>query len=242
MAFSMRHDGFYELVLEGPGKGSLGTAMMQSVLARLDEAGGEPVLFSGVGDAFSAGLNLKEIASLDPGGMTRFVELVEELMARIYDHPGPTVACVNGHAIAGGCVIALCADVRIASDDPKIRIGLNEVALGLELPPKIMKLARHRLARHQVERVLLEAGLHEPRRAAELGLVDEVVADPATRARAVLDVLAGHPPTIYAATKRTLRGGAIELAEADRRYFRDEVLSRWTAPAVKEKALATLKR
>jgi enoyl-CoA hydratase/carnithine racemase len=139
-------------------------------------------------------------------------------------------------------VIALCADLRVAADDARIRIGLNEVALGLEFPPKIMKLAQHRLSPHQVERALLEAGLYEPRRALELGFVDEVAADAPARARALLDGLAAHPPEIYAATKRTLRAGVLALGEEDRRYFRDVVLPRWTAPAVKEKILSALKR
>ena len=232
----------YTLTIDGPGKNSLSTAVMQDVIRQTQEAAGRPLLVAGAGDAFCAGLNLKEVASLDGDGMERFLHLLDDMIDALFDYPAPMVACVNGHAIAGGCVIALCADVRVAIDDAKVRIGLNEVALGLELPPKIMKLARHRLGRHQVERVLLEAGLYEPRRAIELGLVDEVAADPLTRARGVLAGLSAHPRPIFAATKRTLRAGALALTDADRRYFHDEVLARWVAPAVKEKVLAALKR
>ncbi len=235
-------DDVYTLTVQGPGKNALSTAVMADVVRQVREAKGRPVLVTGAGDAFSAGLNLKEVASLDDAGMARFLALLDDMMDALFDHDAPMVACVNGHAIAGGCVIALCADVRVAADDPRIRIGLNEVALGLEFPPKIMKLARYRLSRHQVERALLEAGLYEPRRAVELGLVDEVAADPHARARAVLDVLAAHPRPIYAATKRTLRAGALALGPEDRAYFRDEVLPHWTAPAVKERVLAQLKR
>ena len=234
-------DDVYTLTIDGPGKNSLSTPVMEAVIRQVREAAGRPVLVVGAGDAFSAGLNLKEVASLDGAGMERYLHLLDDMMDALFDYPAPMVACVNGHAIAGGCVIALCADVRVAAGDSTVRIGLNEVALGLEFPPKIMKLARHRLARHQVERVLLEAGLYDPRRAVELGLIDEVAADAPVRARAVLSALASHPHPIYAATKRTLRAGALALSEADRRYFHDEVLPRWTAPAVKEKVLAALK-
>jgi hypothetical protein len=68
---------------------------------------------------------------------------------------------VNGHAIAGGCVLALCCDWRVAVDRADVRIGLNEVALGLEFPPMIMNLVRDRIPRRHVERVVLEAGLHD---------------------------------------------------------------------------------
>lgn len=232
----------YTLTIDGPGKNALGSPVMRDVVRQVREAAGRPVLVRGAGDAFSAGLNLKEVASLDAAGMAQFLGLLDDMIDALFDHPGPMVACVNGHAIAGGCVIALCADVRVARDDPAVRIGLNEVALGLELPPKIMKLARHRLARHQVERALLEAGLHPPRRAVELGFVDEVAADPLGRADALVRALAAHPPEIYAATKRTLRAGALTLDEGDRGYFREAVLPRWTSPAVKAQALAALRK
>jgi len=232
----------YTLTVEGPGKNALSTAVMTDVIRQVREAKGRPVLVTGAGDAFSAGLNLKEVASLDAAGMERFLGVLDDMMDALFDHDGPMVACVNGHAIAGGCVIVLCADLRVATDDARVRIGLNEVALGLEFPPKIMKLARHRLSRHQVEHALLEAGLYEPRRALELGFVDEVSADPRSRALALLEVLSAHPRPIYTSTKRILRGGALDLTAADRAYFRDTVLPRWTAPAVKEKVLAALKR
>ena len=232
----------YTLTIDGPGKNSLSTAVMQDVIRQVREADGLPILVAGAGDAFCAGLNLKEVATLDDAGMARFLGVLDDMIDALFDHPGPMVACVNGHAIAGGCVIALCAEVRVIADDPKIRMGLNEVALGLELPPKIMKLARHRLSHHQVERAVLEAGLYDPRTALALGFVDEVAADPLPRARALLDTVAGHPRPIYNASKATLREGAIALNEADRRRFRDVVLPRWTAPAVKEKVLAALKR
>ncbi len=235
-------DDVYTLTIDGPGKNSLSTAVMQDVIRQARDAGGRPVLVTGAGDAFSAGLNLREVASLDVAGMARFLGLLDDMMDALFDYPGPMVACVNGHAIAGGCVIALCADVRVAVDDLRVRIGLNEVALGLEFPPKIMKLARHRLGRHQIERVLLEAGLYDPRTASALGLVDEVSSSALDRARAVLAALAAHPRDVFTSSKRTLRDGAIALGDADRRYFRETVVPRWTAPAVREKVLAALKR
>ena len=235
-------DDVVTLTIDGPGKNSLSTAVMQDVVRQVRKAGGRPLLVTGAGDVFSAGLNLKEVASLDGPGMERYLLLLDEMIDTLFAYEGPMVACVNGHAIAGGCCIALCADLRVARDDAAIRIGLNEVALGLEFPPKLMKLVHARVAPRSIERALLEAGLYPPRRAVELGLVDEVHADAAERARALLSTLATHPREIYTATKRTLRSGALDLSDADRRYFRERVLPRWTAPAVKEKVLATLRR
>jgi enoyl-CoA hydratase len=230
----------YELTVTGPGKNALSTGVMQDLLGRLRSAGDRPILVTGAGDAFSAGLNLKEVASLDRAGMERFLLLLDDLIDALFAHPGPTVACVNGHAIAGGCVLVLCCDYRVAADDPALRIGLNEVALGLEFPPKILALARRRVPPRWHERVLLEAGLHPPRTARELGLVDEVAADPMPVARERLDRLAAHPRAVYAATKRALRAGALDLSDEARRYFRDHLVPAWCAPATKERVQAAL--
>lgn len=230
----------HELTIAASGKNALGTSVMEDLIGRLRSAGDRPLLLTGKGDAFSAGLDLREVAALDRPGMERFLLLLDDLIDALFLYPGPTVACVNGHAIAGGCVLALCCDHRVAGDDPAIRIGLNEVALGLEFPPKILALARRRVPPRWLERVVLEAGLHPPRVALELGLVDEVAADPMRAARDRLERLAAHPHAVYAATKRALRAGALDLSEDARRYFRDHVLPAWCAPATKDRVRAAL--
>lgn len=230
------------LVMDGPGKNSLGTGMMTRMLAQIRAADGRPLLVTGAGDAFSAGLDLKEVAALDPAGMERYLVLLDELMDALWTYPAPVVAYVNGHAIAGGCVVALCCDLRIAVDDPRPRIGLNEVARGLEFPPKIMRLARRRVPPRSLERVVLEAALHDPRTAFALGLVDEVAADAAGVARARLETLASHPRATYVATKRALRDGALDLTDAERRHFREHVVPAWCAPEVKDAVRAALSR
>ena len=231
-----------ELTLDGPRKNAMSTVLMTKALEQIRSAAGRPLLVTGAGDAFSAGLNLKEVAAFDPLDMARYLLLLDELIDALFDYPGPTVACVNGHAIAGGCVLVLCCDLRVAADDPKIRIGLNEVARGLEFPPKILALARRRVPPRSIERVLLEAGLHDPRTAVQHGLVDEVAADAAATARAHLATLAAHPRAVYTATKRALRAGALALSDEQRRHFSDVVVPAWCAPEVKARVLAALKR
>jgi len=230
-----------ELVLSGPGKNALGTALMETILAHLEAAGGEPILLTGQGDAFSAGLDLKEVARLERAEMERFLGTLERLVATLYGYPGPVVACVNGHAIAGGCVLALCADHRVAIDDPTVRIGLNEVAIGLEFPPQVLAVVRARVPPRSIERVVLEAGLHPPRTALALGLVDEVDADAIALARERLTQRAAHPRSAYGATKRTLRAGTLGLSAVEQQRFRDEIVPAWCAPAVKERVRAVLR-
>jgi enoyl-CoA hydratase len=233
-----------EIELKGPGKNSLGTEMIESLLGRLAAAAGDPVLLTGNGDAFSAGLNLKEIAAQDAAATGPFLERLERLFSTLYQYPGPTVALVNGHAIAGGCVLALCCDYRVAIDEPKIRIGLNEVALGLRFPPRTLAICRRRVPAHFHEEAILSGALFDPHAARRVGLLDEVSANAATVAADVLTRLEKLPRAAYAATKRDLRGAApADLCpDAEEKQRVDAMIATWSSDDLKRRLMAALGR
>jgi enoyl-CoA hydratase/carnithine racemase len=201
----------HTIALDFPGKNALGTASMTALIASLEAAGGAPVLLTGK-DAFSAGLDLREVASLDEAGMRGFLVLLERCMTALYLYPGPTVAFVNGHAIAGGSILALCCDRSVAVADSKVRIGLNEVALGVRFPPRILSIVKQQLPGSTIDEVILGAGLFAPADAVRVGLIDEL-GDEAT-ARARLQALARNPAETYAWTKAQLRGSEEDLYPA----------------------------
>ncbi|MEO7331572.1 MAG: enoyl-CoA hydratase/isomerase family protein [Minicystis sp.] len=239
MSTRLRH----EITMSGPGKNALGAAMMNFLIDQLREAGGRPVLLTGSGDAFSAGLNLKEVASLDGAEMLDFLRLLERCMTALYLYPGPTVALVNGHAIAGGAVLTVCCDYRVVTANPKARIGLNEVALGVRFPPRIMAILKQRLPPQHLASLILGAGLVGPAEALRLGLVDAVADDPATAARACLDAWSAHPAEAYAASKGDLRGTEAGLcADEEEERFLQGALTAWTSTALKQKIAAILAR
>lgn len=234
------------ITMDGPGKNALGTGMMTWLLDRLEAAKGAPVLLTGKGDAFSAGLDLKEVGSLDGAGMGRFLRLLERCMTALFLHPAPTVALVNGHGIAGGCVLMLCCDHRMVVDRAKLKLGLNEVALGVRFPPRVMAIVRARVPPRSIAEVVLGAGLFGPHDSLRLGLVDEIVpddADASSRARARLELLAAHPAEAYAFAKRDLRGTPQTMC-ADDAWERamDEAVPTWTSPGVRAKIASVLKR
>lgn len=230
----------HELVVDAPHMNALSSALMRKVRDELQRAAGRPLLITGTGAAFSAGLDLGEVARLDGAGAREFLELLDEMVYELYTYPGPVVGLVNGHAIAGGCVIALCCDERIAPDGSRAKIGLNEVALGVSFPPRVMALTRDRVPRRHHERVLLGAELFSVGQAVELGLLDEVVTDAPARARERLQLLASRPADAYAATKRRIREPGIHVSEAEtRRWFREE-LPTWTSESVRERLRARL--
>lgn len=231
-----------EIILSAPGKNAIDTGLMRRLVTELDGASGEPLLLTGAGDAFSAGLNLKEVLSLDEAGMAVFLGLLEDVTRALFEYPGPTVALVNGHAIAGGCVLALCCDHRVAPADGKGRIGLNEVALGLRFPPRVMKLARARVPERHQGRVILGAELFDARTALEVGLIDELAEDASTRAGERLAALAAHPPDAYARAKQQLRGGLLAVTPEEAAAFARDDLGSWLSEPLRERIRKLLAR
>jgi enoyl-CoA hydratase len=229
------------LTMNAPGKNALGTELMTWLVKELKAANGEPIFLTGAGDAFCAGLNLKEVASLNETTMVTFLDVLEDMVDVLYNYPGPTIAWVNGHAIAGGCVLTLACDHRLVKNDPKIRIGLNEVQIGLQFPPKTWRLVTHRIAPRSCDRVILEAGLYSPEQSMKLGLVDEVMASE-EEARAYADQIAKAPAAAYAVAKRNLRSGVLDISKEERASFIAEALPRWCAPELKARIVGMLKK
>lgn len=229
-----------EIVLDGPAKNALGTELLEQLRSGLEEAGEEPVLLRGAGDAFSAGLNLREVVSLNHETMGSFLSLLQEVTYRIFQHPAPTVACVNGHAIAGGAVLARACDVAIATSDPTAKLGLNEVALGLRFPPRILEIMKHQIPVAAHSEVLLGAQLMSPQDARHLGLVDAVSDAPLAEAQRRLAVLGAHPRAAYAATKEDLHGKVGAPDPSSDARFLDQVIPAWTSDELRQRLRAFL--
>lgn len=232
----------HEVVLSGPGKNAMSSGMLRFLQEEIRKAGTRAVLVRGAGDSFSAGLDLKEVADLatSASAMLGFLHELEKTMVAWYSHPAPVVACVNGHAIAGGCVLALCCDIRIAQSSAKTKIGLNEVALGVEFPPHTLQICRDRVPPRSRERVFLAAELFDVPTALAQGLVDEVSEDALARARQRANELADLPRRAYAVTKRAIRASLVSPAEQDRQLR--EALDAWTSEDVRARILAHLER
>ena len=170
------------------------------------------VVITGSGASFSAGVDLHRI--LD-GGRPSTEELLTALsrtFRAVFDHPRPTVAAVNGHAIAGGCVLALACDLRLMSGG---RIGLTELAVGVPFPATALEIVRYALGA-RAGQVLLGGHLEDHERALALGMVDELTepGELLPRAVALAGELAARSPESYRLAKDQLHRPTTEAIEA----------------------------
>lgn len=185
--------------------------------------GGGPaaVVLTGAGRAFSAGADLRQL--LDGGAeyLRDFLPALSEAYYAMFTFDRPVVAAVNGHAIAGGAVLACCADMRLMAEGGG-RIGFPEIKVGVPFPRVPLEVVAHAVGPAVAARLVRGADTLSPSEAQALGLVDEVVGSGALVDRAVAlaaDLATAIPPDTFALTKTQLRRDAIDRIT---RYRDDE--------------------
>ncbi len=183
--------------------------LSQACRAAREDQSVRAVIVTGAGKFFSAGIDLKEAASGE-SRLGRFVGSEDDGVFALWTMPKPTVAMVNGHAIAGGVIIALACDFRIAAQHGP-RFGLNEVAIGLPFPIGAFEIARLALSNRQLRYAMLGAELCDPARALELGLIDELVPPELLETRCVETAgrLGKSGQRAYAHSKRAIQRAAV---------------------------------
>jgi enoyl-CoA hydratase len=176
------------------------------------------VVLTGAGRAFSAGVDLHRLLDGGADYVREFFPALAELFGALFAVDKPVVAAVNGHAIAGGCILAAAADVTLMAQGPG-RIGVPEIKVGVPFPRIALEILRHKAGAVPARRLVLGAETHTPDAAVALGLVDEVVAaeDLPERAIAVAAALADSAPAdTFAVTKAQLQRDALDrLARFD---------------------------
>lgn len=176
-----------EIKLSRPPANALNPQLVTELLeglkqAERDQCGG--VILSGQPGIFSGGLDVPELLTLDEQGMRAFWTDFFSLLRSVATSPFPIVAALTGHSPAGGTVVALFADYRIQSAGP-YQLGLNEVQVGLVVPPVIHQALVRLIGAYPAERHLVAGQMISAEAAQKIGLVDEVVSADEVVGRAV---------------------------------------------------------
>lgn len=200
------------------GKASaLDAELCAALEAELLAAAEQPVavVLTGTGSIFSAGVDLFRVLDGGAAYLARFIPALDSLLRRLFLHPQPVVAAVNGHALAGGWVLACAADYRVLTSAPA-KLGLPELQVGVPFPPMAIETVRFATPAGALSRLVLASRNVGAEEAQRLGLVDEVVApaEVVARASAVAGELARVPPESFRLTKLQLRAPFAERAAA----------------------------
>lgn len=224
---------------------ALDGALFDALEQELDRAlagSARAVVLTGYDRYFSAGLNLKSLPD-HREGLSAFLDRFERGLLRLVTFPLPVVAAINGHAIAGGLVLATACDVRVTADGD-YKIGLSEIDLGVPFPAVALELVRQAVSERWLAELMLGARLLTPAEALDAGLVhhlvpaDKLLSEALTHA----DRLGEKPQPAFRITKAAMRKELVASIEASSREAREAFLDCWFSDEARKRREAKLTR
>jgi enoyl-CoA hydratase len=216
-----REDGVRWLVLDRPPANAIDENLLRDLgdaveRARTDDAV-RAVVLTGAGAFFSGGFDLSA-PRREEQGVAVMNESYRGAHRALLALPKPTIARVAGHAIAGGCVLALACDYRLGREGDW-KLGTNEVAIGASYPKAAIEIMKLRLTHAQAAELTLGAALYPVSHAMRLGVVHELLPaadfDASVARRAAR--MAAFPREAYAHTKAALIAETLARIDAHTR-------------------------
>lgn len=207
--------GFATLTLQRPPVNSLNLEFLQEISSKLEECKKNKsrglIITSNYDGVFCAGLDILEMYKPDPERVRKFWTTLQDAWILLYSVSYPTVAVINGHAPAGGCLISCCAEYRIMCKN--YTIGLNETALGIVAPSWFVDSMKNVTGLRQAELALTSAKMFTTDEAFKVGLVDEIVENKTegiNRAENFLNKFKNISPVARGLTKTVIRQDTIK--------------------------------
>ena len=201
------------------------------------------VVVTGAGSSFSAGLDLKVVPTYDREQQQAMVVQINRLFGGLYGLSMPTIAAVNGHAIAGGVILTLCCDYRIGAEGD-YKLGLAEARVGVPFPVAAMAIVKSELSHPIARKMVLTARNSSPREAQSMGVLDELHPPDRLLARAIeiAEEMAALPHSSYVRIKRELRGPALARIEDAIKNRNEPMLESWLNAETQAASAEALKR
>ncbi len=218
-------------------------ADLNRALDDVEGSSARALVLTGTGKMFSAGVNLFRVLEEGAPYLQAFLPELSSSVRRLFGFPRPIVAAINGHAIAGGCILAAACDRRIMNRQEG-RIGVTELLVGVPFPVGALEVLRFLLPERDVESLVYSGRTVGADEALAIGLVDQVsggdaLLDEATEAARRMGEL---PRDAFAVTKRHIRRPTLERIEALSPEIDPRVLEIWSRPETLEGIRAFLER
>lgn len=203
-------DGVTVMRMNHPPVNAMDLELVDTAVATIRDIDG-PIVLTGTGKCFSAGVDLPAIVEGGDEYIDRFMTSAWAAFSAVFDHPAPVVAAINGHAIAGGCVLAMAADLRLMSSG---LIGLSELVVGVPFPVVALEICRYAMG-PSAARAVLQAESIDADSALTRGWIDEVVSpdDLLPRAIETARAMGQYAPAAFAAMKEQLHRPAKTLID-----------------------------
>lgn len=194
------------------------------------------VLTSESPTVFSAGLDIMEMYKPQPERCRNFWTTLQDTWIKLYTSSFPTVAAINGHSPAGGCLLALSCEYRIMVG-PKNTIGLNETKLGIIAPKWFQDCMKNAIGERKAELALTQGKMFSTEEALAVGLIDEIASDKAdaiSKAEQFLGLFSGIPAIPRKMTKLGVRQETVDWLLANREKDLKIFLDYITQPKVQQ--------
>ena len=187
------------------------------------------VVLTGQGHIFSAGVDLLQVSAGGADYIRRFLPVLHRMYEAVFFYPKPLVAAINGHAIAGGCVLACCADRRIMTRGAG-RMGITELLVGVPFPALAFEILRFAVPGRYLPGFTYTGATYDVDASLARGWVDELVEANALteRAHAAAQEMARLSPKAFTQAKKQLRQEVSKRVERGGAKTDQTVTDIWT--------------
>ena len=164
------------------------------------------IIFTGSGKFFSFGFDVPEFLNYSKSDFIRYLEKFTNFYTYLFLFPKPIVAALNGHTIAGGCMLATACDFRLMVTG-KAKISLNEITFGSAVLAGSVEMLKYCVGSRNAQSILYSGAMYSAEEAFQLGLVDQVSSEDALKedARKVAQELAQKDSLAFRGIKHLLR-------------------------------------
>lgn len=194
------------------------------------------LILTGVGSCFSAGIDLFRIVNEGEDYVKDFYPQLIGTLRTLFEFPKPAVAAINGHAIAGGAILAWACDHTIMARSGG-RIGVPELLVGVPIPSLPLEIVRFAVPQEQFQTLVYSGKTHDAEQAGSKGLVHEIT-QPETLSSQALQVVkqyASVPETAFALTKQIMRHPVLERSERLRGSLDKQALKIWMSENTRQR-------
>jgi enoyl-CoA hydratase len=211
------------------------TEFCQELINRFENERENPetraIILTGQGRIFSAGVNLVKVLEGGPDYVREFLPILSKMFETIFFYPKPVISAINGHAIAGGCVLACATDYRVMVRESGT-MGIPELLVGVPFPTVALEIMRNAASPLYFQQFFYHGLLVPPEVSFSSGLVNRLVEPESLleEATKIADNMAALPPDAFRLTKTQVLSPYAKRVTEEGPAWDKEVMAQWCSP------------